>query len=113
MFFQYKMNFESVKDKNAFVDYVQNIKASRGIPIYKTIMEMVELHKNKYKMQYIPPAKKNEAFCLWSPESEFLSVYTTECKKDFSFAEGSPADHKFTHCPFCGKKIKEKEFGDE
>lgn len=48
--------------------------------------------------------------CLWTPESEYVCCYTTGCKNDFNFFEGSPADNHFIFCPFCGKKIKEKEF---
>lgn len=46
--FNYAIAFETDKERQDFKDYIHNRKM-KGIPIYKTVREMIELHKEKYK----------------------------------------------------------------
>ena len=47
--FAFPLHFKTAEDRDAFKNYVHGIKEGRGIPIYKTASEMMELHKEKYQ----------------------------------------------------------------
>ena len=47
--FNYAIGFDSEESKAEFKAYVHNIKLKNRTPIYQTVKEMMELHKEKYK----------------------------------------------------------------
>ena len=47
--FNYAIGFDSEESKAEFKNYVHNIKLTKGTPIYQTVKEMMELHKEKYQ----------------------------------------------------------------
>ena len=47
-YWKYGIDFESEDDMLKFKNYVNHIKLGKGIPIYRTAMEMLALHKEKY-----------------------------------------------------------------
>ena len=47
--FNYAVAFESDEARQEFKNYVHNRKLKEGIPIYQTVKEMFELHKEKYQ----------------------------------------------------------------
>lgn len=42
---RFPIDFESEKDRDDFKNYVHSVKTGTGIPIHKTAMEMMYLHK--------------------------------------------------------------------
>ena len=41
--------------------------------------------------------------CAWNRDSDVDDVYYTSCKNAFVFTEsGSPKEHNFLYCPYCG-----------
>lgn len=47
--FNYAIGFDSEESRAEFKSYVHNRKLKDGTPIYQTVKEMMELHKEKYK----------------------------------------------------------------
>ena len=45
--FNHPVAFETEKEREDFKNYIHNRKL-KGIPIYQTVREMIELHKEKY-----------------------------------------------------------------
>jgi len=48
-YYQFPISFKTEEDMEAFKNYVHGIKEGRAIPIYQTVTEMMELHKEKYR----------------------------------------------------------------
>lgn len=50
---------------------------------------------------------KREGECWWKLDKSF-GYYHTGCHQAYEFTDGGTyAQHRFTHCPFCGLPIKE------
>ena len=47
-YYNFAIHFESETDKDDFLNYMYCRKEA-GTPIYKTALEMLELHKEKFK----------------------------------------------------------------
>ena len=47
-YYSYAIQFNSEDDRDDFKNYLDNRKA-KGTPIYKTVKEMLELHKENFK----------------------------------------------------------------
>ena len=43
--------------------------------------------------------------CTWT-EGGPDGIWDTDCGNAFTFFEGGPEHNGFTHCPYCGKRIK-------
>lgn len=54
--------------------------------------------------------KGGSAPCAWTDDGE--GNWDTACGGRFILLEGSPADNKMHHCPFCGNGISEAQAGD-
>ena len=48
-YFQFPVSFKTEEDRLEFKNYVHTRKTASGIPIHETAMEMLKLHKEKYK----------------------------------------------------------------
>lgn len=46
-YYSFKIDFKSEDDRDEFKNYMHHIKLGKGIPIYRTAMEMLYLYKNK------------------------------------------------------------------
>ena len=46
--------------------------------------------------------------CVWEYE-ENEDYYETSCGEAWCFTEGNCKENKCRYCPYCGKKIKEKQ----
>lgn len=44
-YFKFNIDFETEEDRDNFKNYVHHIKTGKGIPIYRTAIDMMELHK--------------------------------------------------------------------
>ena len=55
----------------------------------------------------------NEEICVWTEANEFdWIIWYSKCGEVFTFEEGGPKHNTFTFCPYCGKKLIEKELRD-
>jgi rRNA maturation endonuclease Nob1 len=59
------------------------------------------------------PTVSVKSSCSWRIVCFESNLFSTECKKVFSFNEGGPKENEFDLCPFCGKKIEEILFEEE
>ena len=48
--------------------------------------------------------------CEWTPRAE--DIWDTECRKFFTFSDGTLAENGFEFCPFCGGAIIIQNEGD-
>jgi hypothetical protein len=48
-YYQFPISFKTEEDMEAFKNYVHGVKEGRAVPIYQTVTEMMELHKEKYR----------------------------------------------------------------
>lgn len=48
----------------------------------------------------------NRKICIWKYDED--GFYQTDCRNTFCFNEGSIIDNQFNFCPWCGRKIVEK-----
>ena len=48
-----------------------------------------------------------EAPCTWTEDED--GAWDTDCGNRFEFNDGGPTNNHFTHCPYCGKVLKEKQ----
>ncbi len=49
-----------------------------------------------------------ENICKWKEDDGF---YATECEHGFYFNDDGIDENNFIYCPYCGKRIQEKEHG--
>jgi hypothetical protein len=47
--YPFSISFSTPEEKEAFKNYVFSRKTSHSIPVYKTVLEMLELHREKYQ----------------------------------------------------------------
>ena len=47
--------------------------------------------------------------CEWRLCDEEANVYDTSCRNPHILIEGTPKEHNYEYCPYCGKKIKAVE----
>ena len=54
-----------------------------------------------------------EELCVWRYD-DYCDYYGTSCGETFCFVDGTLANYEtFSYCPYCGKKIVEKEAKNE
>ena len=46
-YFRFNIDFETEEDRDNFKNYVHHIKTGKGIPIYRTAINMMELHRKE------------------------------------------------------------------
>ena len=47
--------------------------------------------------------------CAWKLEDAEANLYVTKCEQRQLIFEGTPKEHGYKHCPYCGRKIVEVE----
>lgn len=57
-----------------------------------------------------PPFTRGVEICEWTPRAE--DIWDTECRKFFTFSDGTLAENGFEFCPFCGGAIIIQNEGD-
>jgi len=55
-----------------------------------------------------------KTICTWKlPESQYFEVWETGCENSFFFGgDGTPKEHGFKFCPYCGLVLNEEEVED-
>ena len=48
-YYRFQIDFNSEEDRDNFKNYLHHVKTATGKPIYQIAMEMIALHKEKYK----------------------------------------------------------------
>lgn len=53
---------------------------------------------------------KDNDNCTWKPdENSDTGLYETDCGGLFYFEDGTPTDHRFKFCPYCGRNLLDIE----
>lgn len=63
-----------------------------------TLVETLRRKLRAYEIETEEPA------CNWEADDD--GNYHTQCSNIFVFIEGTPHGNNFTHCPYCGRKLK-------
>jgi len=53
----------------------------------------------------------SEVICEWNEGD--CGAYTSDCGCEFQFNDEGPTGNGFEFCPFCGKVLKEINFGED
>lgn len=61
--------------------------------------------KTKQPKRQCRNCKCHQKSCEWKATEN--GQWGTSCCNCFEFTTDGPTENKFTHCPYCGRKIKE------
>lgn len=62
--------------------------------------------KEEKAIEIVKQGSVSDDVCEWKLEDEEANLYVTKCQQRHLIFEGTPKDNGYTHCPYCGKKIK-------